>query len=174
MKLGILSTSPNCYSTRRLREAALDRGHTCKVLNTLKFSIDVAAGNPALYYRQNSLSDYDAVLPRIGASITYFGTAVLRQFEQMDIFCANTAAGVTNSRDKLRCLQILSRHQLGIPETTFVRDKKDVLPAIERVGGAPVIIKLFEGTHPRPWSLGKFGARGSLPSPTLSHALSLR
>ena len=138
---------PHGYSTRRLREAALDRGHTCKVLNTLKFSIDVAAGNPALYYRQKSLSDYDAVLPRIGASITYFGTAVLRQFEQMDIFCANSAAGVTNSRDKLRCLQILSRHQLGIPETTFVRDKKDVLPAIERVGGAPVIIKLLEGTQ---------------------------
>jgi ribosomal protein S6--L-glutamate ligase len=147
MKLGILSTRPNCYSSRRLREAALDRGHTCKVLNTLKFSIDVAAGNPALFYRQKSLSDYDAVLPRIGASITYFGTAVLRQFEQMDVFCANSAAGVTNSRDKLRCLQILSRHQLGIPETTFVRDKKDVLPAIERVGGAPVIIKLLEGTQ---------------------------
>ena len=147
MKLGILSTRPNCYSSRRLREAALDRGHTCKVLNTLKFSIDVAAGNPALFYRQNSLSDYDAVLPGIGASITYFGTAVLRQFEQMDIFCANSATGVTNSRDKLRCLQILSRHQLGIPETTFVRDKKDVLPAIERVGGAPVIIKLLEGTQ---------------------------
>ena len=147
MKLGTLSTRPNCYSTRRLREAALDRGHTCKVLNTLKFSIDVAAGNPAIYYRQKSLSDYDAVLPRIGASITYFGTAVLRQFEQMDIFCANSAAGVTNSRDKLRCLQILSRHQLGIPETTFVRDKKDVLPAIERVGGVPVIIKLLEGTQ---------------------------
>ncbi|MCP4478089.1 MAG: RimK family alpha-L-glutamate ligase [Planctomycetaceae bacterium] len=147
MKLGILSTSPNCYSTRRLVEAATNRGHACKVLNTLKFSIDVAAGNPALFYRQKPISDYDAVLPRIGASITYFGTAVLRQFEQMDIFCTNTAAGVTNSRDKLRCLQILSRHQIGIPETTFVRDKKDVLPAIERVGGAPVIIKLIEGTQ---------------------------
>lgn len=147
MKLGILSTSPNCYSTRRLVEAAINRGHTCKVLNTLKFSIDVAAGNPALFYRQKPLSEYDAVLPRIGSSITYFGTAVLRQFEQMDIFCTNTAAGVTNSRDKLRCLQILSRHQIGIPETTFVRDKKDVLPAIERVGGAPVIIKLLEGTQ---------------------------
>ena len=100
MKLGILSTSPNCYSTRRLVEAAINRGHTCKVLNTLKFSIDVAAGNPALFYRQKPLSEYDAVLPRIGSSITYFGTAVLRQFEQMDIFCTNTAAGVTNSRDK--------------------------------------------------------------------------
>jgi len=147
MKLGVLSTSPNCYSTRRLVEAATNRGHACKVLNTLKFSIDVAAGNPGLFYRQKPISDYDAVLPRIGASITYFGTAVLRQFEQMDIFCTNTAAGVTNSRDKLRCLQILSRHQIGIPETTFVRDKKDVLPAIERVGGAPVIIKLLEGTQ---------------------------
>ena len=148
MKLGILSTSPNCYSTRRLREAALDRGHTCKVLNTLKFSIDVAAGNPALYYRQKSLSDYDAVLPRIGASITYFGTAVLRQFEQMDIFLRQHRRRESPiPRDKLRCLQILSRHQLGIPETTFVRDKKDVLPAIERVGGAPVIIKLLEGTQ---------------------------
>jgi ribosomal protein S6--L-glutamate ligase len=87
------------------------------------------------------------VLPRIGASITYFGTAVVRQFEQMDVFCANSSAGISNSRDKLRSLQILSRHRIGIPQTTFVRDKKDVLPAIARVGGAPVIIKLLEGTQ---------------------------
>jgi ribosomal protein S6--L-glutamate ligase len=87
------------------------------------------------------------VLPRIGASITYFGTAVVRQFEQMDIFCANSSAGISNSRDKLRSLQILSRHNIGIPATTFVREKKDVMPAIERVGGAPVIIKLLEGTQ---------------------------
>ena len=87
------------------------------------------------------------MLPRIGASITYFGTAVVRQFEQMDVFCANSSAGIANSRDKLRSLQILSRHHIGIPATTFVRDKKDVLPAIERVGGAPVIIKLLEGTQ---------------------------
>ena len=87
------------------------------------------------------------MLPRIGASITYFGTAVVRQFEQMDVFCANSSAGISNSRDKLRSLQILSRHHIGIPQTTFVRDKKDVLPAIERVGGAPVIIKLIEGTQ---------------------------
>ncbi len=147
MKLGILSCSPHCYSTRRLRIAAEERGHEVKVLNTLKFAIDLEKGEPDLYYRQKQLADYMAVLPRIGASITYFGTAVVRQFEQMDVFCANSSAGISNSRDKLRSLQILSRHHIGIPATTFVRDKKDVLPAIERVGGAPVIIKLLEGTQ---------------------------
>ncbi|TXS91249.1 RimK family alpha-L-glutamate ligase [Parahaliea maris] len=147
MKLGILSCSPGAYSTRRFREAAQQRGHDVKVLNTLKFAIDLERGAPDLYYRQEQLADYDAVLPRIGASITYYGTAVVRQFQEMDVFCANTAHGINNSRDKLRSLQILSRHGVGIPRTTFVRDKKDVLPAIDRVGGAPVIIKLIEGTQ---------------------------
>ncbi len=147
MKLGILSCSRTCYSTRRLREAAESRGHELKVLDTLKFGIDLQQGEPDLYFRGKQLSHYDAVLPRIGASITYFGTAVVRQFEQMDVFCANSSHGIANSRDKLRSMQILSRHHIGIPETTFVRDKKDVLPAIERVGGAPVIIKLLEGTQ---------------------------
>jgi len=147
MKLAILSCNIKCYSTRRLREAAIQRGHKVKVLNTLKFAIDLAKGKPNLYFRQKELSLYDAVLPRIGASITYFGTAVVRQFEQMDVFCANSSAGISNSRDKLRSLQILSRHEIGIPKTTFVRDKKDIMPAIARVGGAPVIIKLLEGTQ---------------------------
>lgn len=147
MKLAILSCSPNAYSTRRLKEAAQGRGHKVKVLNTLKFAIDLDRGNPDLYFRQKPLSSYDAVLPRIGASITYYGTAVVRQFQEMDVFCANTAHGIGDSRDKLRSLQILSRHHIGIPRTTFVRDKSDVLPAIERVGGAPVIIKLIEGTQ---------------------------
>lgn len=147
MKLAILSCSPNCYSTRRLREAAQQRGHRVKVLNTLKFAIDLERGEPDLFYKQKRVPHYDATLPRVGASITYYGTAVVRQFEQMDVFCANSSAGITNSRDKLRCLQILSRHQIGIPATTFVRDKRDVLPAIERVGGAPVVIKLLEGTQ---------------------------
>ncbi len=147
MKLAILSCSPKSYSTRRLREAAEQRGHDVKVLNTLKFAIDLEQGVPDLYFRQKRLSDYDAVLPRIGASITYYGTAVVRQFEQMDVFCANSSGSIANSRDKLRSLQILSRHRIGIPQTTFVRDKKDVLPAIERVGGAPVVIKLIEGTQ---------------------------
>jgi ribosomal protein S6--L-glutamate ligase len=147
LKLAILSCSPRCYSTRRLREAAEQRGHKVRVLDTLKFAIDLEEGEPDLYYRQKQLSEYNAVLPRIGASITYFGTAVVRQFEQMDVFCANTSAGIGNSRDKLRSLQILSRHHIGIPASTYVRDKKDVLPAIDRVGGAPVIIKLIEGTQ---------------------------
>ena len=147
MKLAILSCAPKAYSTRRLKEAALQRGHEASVLNTLKFAIDLDRGSPDLYYRQEHLEHYDAVLPRIGASITYYGTAVVRQFQEMDIFCANTAHGITNSRDKLRSLQILSRHGVGLPRTTFVRDKKDVLPGIERVGGAPVIIKLIEGTQ---------------------------
>lgn len=147
MKLAILSRSPNAYSTRRLKEAAIVRGHNAKVLNTLKFAIDLDKGSPDLYFRQKALSHYDAVLPRIGASITYFGTAVVRQFQEMDVFCANTSHGILNSRDKLRSLQILSRHNIGIPRTTFVRDKHDVLPAIQRVGGAPVVIKLIEGTQ---------------------------
>jgi ribosomal protein S6--L-glutamate ligase len=147
MKLAILSCGPRAYSTRRLKEAALERNYEVKVLNTLKFAIDLQKGAPDLYFRQKLLSHYDAILPRIGASITYYGTAVVRQFEEMGVFSANTANGITNSRDKLRSLQILSRHQIGIPRTTFVSDKKDVLPAIERVGGAPVVIKLIEGTQ---------------------------
>lgn len=147
MKLAILSRNRTCYSTRRLREAAESRGHQVKVLDTLKFSIDLAQGEPDLYFRSKLLSHYDAVLPRIGASITYYGTAVLRQFEQMDVFCANPSWGVANSRDKLRCLQILGKHRIKMPPTTYARDRKDILPAIERVGGAPVVIKLIEGTQ---------------------------
>ena len=147
MKLAILSRSLHAYSTRRLKEAALERGHDVKVLDTLKFAIDLQRSVPDLYFRGKPLSHYDAVLPRIGASITYYGTAVVRQFQEMDVFCANTASGIADSRDKLRSLQILSRHHIGIPRTTFVKNKRDVLPAIERVGGAPVIIKLIEGTQ---------------------------
>jgi len=147
VKIAILSRSPRCYSTRRFREAATSRGHTVKVLDTLKFSISLEEELPELFYGRKRLSDYDAVLPRIGASITYFGTAVVRQFEQMGVSCPNSSSGISNSRDKLRSLQILSRHDLGIPPTEFVRGKRDVLPAIERVGGAPVIIKLLEGTQ---------------------------
>lgn len=147
MKLGILSASPRCYSTRRLKQAAIERGHHVRVLNTLRFAIELREGDPSLSYRSKRLSEYDAILPRVGASVTYFGTAVVRQFEQMDVYTPNTANGIINSRDKLRALQILSRHDIGIPDTTFVRAQSDVLPAIERIGGAPVIIKILEGTH---------------------------
>ncbi|WP_018155816.1 RimK family alpha-L-glutamate ligase [Demetria terragena] len=147
MKLALLSRAPRAYSTRRLRSAALDRGHEVKVLNTLRFAIDLSGDQPDLQFRGKQLSDYDAILPRIGNSITYFGTAVVRQFEQMDVYTPNTSWGITNSRDKLRATQILSRHNILMPDTTFVRDRADVLPAIERVGGAPVVLKLLEGTQ---------------------------
>jgi ribosomal protein S6--L-glutamate ligase len=128
-------------------EAAESRGHEASVLDTLKFAISCDMGTPELFYKNEPLAHFDGVIPRIGASITFYGTSVVRQFEQMDVFCANTATGIANSRDKLRSLQILSRFDIGIPPTEFVRDKDDVLPAIERVGGAPVIIKLLEGTQ---------------------------
>ena len=147
MKLAILSRAPRSYSTQRLKAATIERGHHVRVLNTLRFAIDLSGDEPDLQYRGKPLSHYDAVLPRIGASITFFGLAVVRQFEQMDVYTPNTSNGIANSRDKLRSIQILSRHDIKIPATTFVRDRADVLQAIERVGGAPVVIKLLEGTQ---------------------------
>ena len=147
MKLAILSRAPRSYSTQRLRAAATERGHVVRVLNTLRFAIDLSGAVPDLQYRGKPLSDYDAILPRVGASITYFGTAVVRQFEQMDVYTPNTANGISNARDKLRATQILSRHSIAMPPTAFVRNRADVRPAIERVGGAPVVIKLLEGTQ---------------------------
>ncbi|WP_193598983.1 RimK family alpha-L-glutamate ligase [Microbacterium sp. YJN-G] len=147
MKIAVLSRAPQSYSTQRLRAAAQQRGHNVKVLNTLRFAIDLTADAPDLFFRGRQLSDYDAVLPRIGNSITYFGTAVVRQFEQMDVYTPNTANGISSARDKLRANQILSRHNIAMPPTAFVRNRADVRPAIERVGGAPVVIKLLEGTQ---------------------------
>lgn len=147
MKLAILSKEPKNYSTSRLVEACKAKGHEVDVLDTTRFALDIEEENPNLFFKQKELEEYDAILPRIGASITYFGTAVVRQFQQMDVYSVNSADGILNSRDKLRSFQILSKHKVGIPATTFVRSKKDVIPAIERVGGAPVVIKLLEGTQ---------------------------
>lgn len=147
MKVLILSREPRSYSTRRVREAFLQHDHSVKVLDTLKLAVSVEEGDPDLYYRTKHLSHYDAVIPRIGASITFYGTAVVRQFEQMGVFTLNTSHAISVSRDKLRSLQVLSRHHVGIPATIFVKDKAGILPAIERLGGAPVVIKLLEGTQ---------------------------
>lgn len=147
MRIAILSRSPRSYSTKRLREAAAARGHDVKVLNTLAFAMSVERGQPQLFYHDRVLSAYDAVIPRIGASVTFFGTAVVRQFEQMGIYTLTSSEAITASRDKLRCLQVLSRFQIGFPPTVFVRNSKGVGPAIEMVGGAPVIIKLLEGSQ---------------------------
>lgn len=147
MKIAILSRGPKLYSTRRLKEACVARGHEARVLNTLSFSIEVAQGEPRLYFGNKRLGSYDAVIPRIGASITFFGTAVVRQFEQMGVFSLNPSHAISVSRDKLRALQVLSRHRVGIPTTLFVRHTGEILPAIERLGGTPVVVKLLEGTQ---------------------------
>lgn len=147
MKIVILSRSPKSYSTKRLKEAARSRGHKVRILDTLKFSIFVGQKGPQLHYQNKPLVRCDAVIPRIGASITFFGTAVVRHFEQMGVFTLNTSQAIRVSRDKLRASQILSRHNIGTPDSAFVRERDSVLPAIEKVGGAPVIIKLLEGTQ---------------------------
>ncbi|HSG80784.1 MAG TPA: 30S ribosomal protein S6--L-glutamate ligase, partial [Gemmatimonadota bacterium] len=147
MRIAILSRNPRLYSTRRLKEACLARGHEAKVLDTLSFSIEVEEGKPRLYYHDRMLRNYDAVIPRIGASITFFGTAVVRQFEQMGVYCVNPSHSISVSRDKLRALQVLSRHKIGIPKTLFVRKTAEILPGIERLGGVPVVVKLLEGTQ---------------------------
>ncbi len=147
MKIIILSRNPKCYSTRRLLEAAKQRNHNVTIMNPLKFGIFIEQETPYLTYKKRMVTGTDAIIPRIGATITFFGTAVVRQFEQMGTFSLNNANAIAVSRDKLRSMQTLSRHKIGIPATAFVRDQSDVLPAIKRVGGMPVIIKLLEGTQ---------------------------
>ncbi len=147
MKIAILSRGPRLYSTRRLKEAALARGHEARVVNPLFLSIEVERGNPQLYFKARPLSKYDAVIPRIGASITFFGTALVRQFEQMGVYCVNPSQAISVSRDKLRSIQVLSRHRVGIPRTAFAKRREAILPTIERMGGPPVVLKLLEGTQ---------------------------
>lgn len=147
LSIGILSRAPRVYSTKRLVEAAKDRGHKVRVYDTLRFAIDLSGRQPDIQYRGKPVPELDMIVPRIGASITFFGLAVVRQFEQMDVYTPNTSTAIANSRDKLRSNQILSRHGVRLPATAFARNQADVLPAIERVGGAPVVIKLLEGTQ---------------------------
>lgn len=147
MKIAILSRSPRAYSTRRLKEAAKARGHEVRILDTLKFSILVDQEGPDLFYSNKPLRRYDAAIPRIGSSITFYGTAVVRHLEQMGITTLNSSHAIRISRDKLRASQILSRHNIGTPTSAFVNRRDSILPAIKKVGGAPVIIKLLEGTQ---------------------------
>ena len=147
MKVAILSRSPRGYSPRHLREAGIARGHKVTIHDTLRFSMLLEQEQPDLFYRSRHIPLMDAVIPRIGASITFFGLAVLRQFEQMGAYAANESIAIARSRDKLRAMQILSRHDIGIPPTAFVRNANEILPAIERIGGPPVIIKVLEGAQ---------------------------
>ncbi len=147
MKIAILSRNPKLYSTQRLVEAGEKKGHEMLVVDTLKCNLELEKKKPAVYYKGAFLSDLDAVIPRIGASVTFYGTAVVRQFEMMKVFSTTESVALVRSRDKLRSLQILARAGLGLPKTVFTNYSRDVSHTIESVGGAPLIIKLLEGTQ---------------------------
>src|SRR6516162_3225895 len=147
MRLVILSRQPSLYSTRVLVEAAQQRGHDVSVLDTLQFDIRVSRQNPELLYQGAPVGPVDAVIPRIGASITFYGLAVVRQFEMLGVYCLNESQAIARSRDKLRCLQLLSRHDIGLPPTIYTRQAEHVPDCIERVEGPPVVVKLLQGTQ---------------------------
>jgi ribosomal protein S6--L-glutamate ligase len=147
MRLAILSRNEALYSTRALVEAGRARGHEVRVLDTLQFDIRVSKRNPELFYQGKPTGPVDAVIPRIGASITFFGQAVVRQFEMMGVYCLNESQAIARSRDKLRCLQILSRHDIGMPPTVYTRQAEHVPECIEHVEGPPVVVKLLQGTQ---------------------------
>jgi ribosomal protein S6--L-glutamate ligase len=147
MKIAVLSRGKNIYSTSQLIEAAEKRGHEAMVLDHMKCVLVIEKGRPHIYYQGKELKDIDAVIPRIGASVTFYGAAVVRQFEMMKIFTAVESQALVRSRDKLRSLQILARAGIGMPKTAFANQTKDIDNLLESVGGAPCVIKLLEGTQ---------------------------
>lgn len=147
MKIALMCRNPKLYSHQRLVEAAKARGHEIDIINTLRVVVDIASHRPTLHYEGRKLNDYDAVIPRIGASITFYGLAVLRQFEVMGVYPLNESVAIGRSRDKLRSMQLLARKGIGLPVTAFAHDPKKAEQVIEIAGGAPVIIKLLEGTQ---------------------------
>ncbi|WP_018871903.1 30S ribosomal protein S6--L-glutamate ligase [Thioalkalivibrio sp. ALJ16] len=147
MKLGILSRNSKLYSTRRLIEAAEQRGHEVRVVDPLRCYMNITAHKPQIHYKGDILDQFNAVIPRIGASITFYGTAVLRQFEMMNVYPLNESVAISRSRDKLRSLQLLSRRGIGLPVTGFAHSPDDIDDLLATVGGAPCVIKLLEGTQ---------------------------
>jgi ribosomal protein S6--L-glutamate ligase len=147
MKIAILSRNAELYSTRRLIEAAKERGHEVKVIDALRCYMNITANSPMVHYKGEVLDGFDAIIPRIGASITFYGTAVLRQFEMMGVYPLNESVAISRSRDKLRSLQLLSRRGVGLPITGFAHSPDDIDDLLQSVGGAPVVIKLLEGTQ---------------------------
>ncbi len=146
MKIAILSRNVNLYSTRRLREAALDRGHDVAVVDYLRCYMEITARRPKVLYRGNEVRP-DAVIPRVGATYTFYGAAVVRQFELADVFTVNSSQAISRSRDKLRSMQLLSRAGVGLPTTSFAHSTQDIDGILEVVGGPPVVVKLLEGTQ---------------------------
>ena len=147
MKIGILSRNPKIYSTHRLVKAALTRGHQVRVIDPLRCYMNITSSNPMVHYREAALDDFIVIIPRIGASITYYGSAILRQFEMRGVYSLNESTSITRSRDKLRCLQILSRSGIGLPVTSYAHSTKMTEKLIKMVGDAPCAIKLIEGTQ---------------------------
>lgn len=147
MKIAILSRNPELYSTKRLVEAGVKRNHEMVVIDHAKCDLLIEKKKPQIYYKGKMLEGFDAIIPRIGASVTFYGTAVVRQFEMMKVFSTLESQALVRSRDKLRSLQVLSRAGLGMPKTAFSNHSKDVSSLVKQVGGAPCIIKLLEGTQ---------------------------
>lgn len=147
MKIAILSRNPDLYSTKRLCEAGIERGHEVQVIDTLHCYMDITSSKPSVRYRGEALPQFDAIIPRIGASITFYGAAVVRQFEMMGTFCINESVAISRSRDKLRSLQLMARKGVGLPRTGFARYPDNIRDLIKNVGGAPVVVKLLEGTQ---------------------------
>lgn len=147
MHIAILSRVPSLYSTRRLLEAAKARGHEARVIDTLRCYMNITSKNPEVHYGGKKIEHLDAIIPRIGASITFYGTAVVRQFEMMDVFSLNESVAISRSRDKLRSMQLLARKGIGMPITGFSRSTDDVRDLIKIASGAPLVIKLIEGTQ---------------------------
>lgn len=147
MKIAILSRNERLYSTRRLAQAAEQRGHEPHVVDALHCYMDITSTRPAIFHREKKLEGFDAVIPRIGASITFYGLAVLRQFEMMGVYPLNESVAIGRSRDKLRSLQLLARAGVGLPVTGFAHTPDDIKALIKLVGGPPLVIKLLEGTQ---------------------------
>jgi len=147
MKIGILSRKASIYSTNSLVEAAKKRGHTVSVIDPLLCYMDITSHHPAIHYKGKKLEGFDAIIPRIGASITFYGTAVVRQFEMMGVYCVNESVAISRSRDKLRSLQLLARKGIGLPVTGFAHSTKFTDDLISMVGGAPLVVKMIEGTQ---------------------------
>jgi ribosomal protein S6--L-glutamate ligase len=147
MKIAMLARNAELYTHRRLKEAAEARGHQLDIINTLRCYMNIASRRPEVYYNGEKLTGYDAVIPRIGASVTFYGMAVLRQFEMQGVFPLNESVGIGRSRDKLRSMQLLARDGIGLPVTTFAHDPRQTDEVLKLAGGAPVVIKLLEGTQ---------------------------
>ncbi len=147
MKIAMLARNANLYSHQRLKDAAEQRGHHLDIINTLRCTMNITSHRPSILYNGETLGKYDVVIPRIGASVTQYGLAVLRQFEMMGVWPLNESVAIGRSRDKLRSMQIFAKHGLGLPVTAFAHDPKQTDEVLKIAGGAPVVIKLLEGTQ---------------------------